>query len=244
MAQFVNTFALSTQSISSRAIGPLGMVAHRVDTPGRYLGRVRHGDEEVARLDLTVVDEPGQAQADIDLSKLVPRPGAQQRNPARFKISREGYALFFVSTGAGGYGVSLEGPVKEGDDDKPRRVFDSRELGKGDLFVVTLLRPGQWIARAEGAPEEADITVSYPEPGKKSYRPADQATPIEAGARGMRPAALKIGPGAGVVFQIAYQPAAITVALSEPDDGKRVADAPGQKGKRRVRWTNPRPPKP
>lgn len=239
MAKFVNTFALSADRILSSEIGPLGMVAHKIDTAGRYFGRVYQEETQVAQFEVIVEDEPTHGQADVDLANLVARPGEAQRKAARYKMTREGYSIFFVSAGAGGYHVTLEVPVGK-NNGEARVVFDSQKLAENDLFVVTLIRPGVWLAYDRSSASTAEVTVSYPEVSEKAYRPVEQAAMITVGPKGMTPNALKIGPAEGVVFQIAKEATSLSVELAKPDEGPTKVLA---KGKRRARWTNPRPPK-
>lgn len=246
MARFVNTFALSTERISSAEIGPLGMVAHKLNEAGKFVGRVQQGNIEVARFELFVEKGNAHGQADVDLSKLVVRPGDAPRRSARFKVSQEGFVIFFVSEGAGGYSVTLEAPKQSKKSTKTAIIFDSQALTKDDLFVVTLVRPGIWTAHDRPSSGVSEITVTYPEIKTTAYRPSEQGSVVEVTEKGMNPKALKIGPGEGVVFQIAAKTASITVELTKPDDGKpkKGTTESKPKGKRRVRWTNPRSPKP
>jgi hypothetical protein len=242
MARFINTYALETQRISSAALGPLGMVAHQMWTAGRFLGRIIEAQIEVARFELDVL-QGGDPQADIDLAKLVVRSGSSEIRTRRYKVALEGFAVFFVSEGRGGYRVTLETMGEGKTKSKPKRVFDSAKLGANDMFAVTLIRPGIWTAHDRPSKGEASIQVTYPNLGKSAYRPTDEATIIKVGDQGMRPKKAKIGPGEGIVLLVETKAASITVELTKPDDGPPPKKSePKPKGKRRVRWTNPRRP--
>lgn len=241
MANFVNAYALETKQISSAALGPLGMVLHRMAKPGRFLGRVIASKIEIGRFELDVM-EGGPQQIDIDLAQLVARPGAGSIPSRRYKVDVNGFALFFVSKGSGGYRVTLETTKSEKSKAKSRKVFDSNRLRTNDMFVVTLIRPGTWTARDIPSKGEARIQVTYPEPGKSAYRPKDEANLIKVGKEGLRPKRLKIGPAEGVAFLVRGKSASIAVELTKPNDGPPPKKDKKPKGRSRVRWTNPRPP--
>lgn len=244
MARFVNTFALETHKLASAELGPLAMVLHQMPKAGRFAGRVMHGQIEVAGFELEVVDG-GDPQADIDLAKLVERPGTKSLKMRRYKVGAEGFALFFVSEGRGGFRVTLETAGEGKSKHSPKVVFDSAKLGRNDMFVATLIRPGVWTAHDRPSGGQAQVQVGYPTAGKTAYRPSDSATVIKVGEKGMQPKKAKVGPGEGIVFVVETEAASITVELTEPDDGPQPKKGESQpKGKRRVRWTNPRPPRP
>lgn len=237
----VNTHVLETTRIDSARLGPLGMIAHQMLKAGTFVGRILSDEIEVATFLLDVVDECDKTQVDIDLAKVVPLVAAREHALIRYKLRREGFALFFVSKGAGGFRVIVEGvpnDCKEENKEGERESFDSAALALNDMFIVSLIRPGLWTARAQPSGGEAMIKVEYPTLGKVPYRPGD-ATVIKVTEAAMSPETAAIKPGEGIVFQIERYKASVIVELREADDGKEK-QRDDRKGMRRAHWSNPR----
>lgn len=249
MATVINTHALMAQKLRSDEIGPLAMVAHPIMAAGQYFGQVWQGKAAVAQFQLTVEEASTPGQADIDLAALMARPGVGKSRLMRFKMPAGGYAAFFASKGAGGYAVTLD-QVIEGKE--PRSVFDSRKLTEGDVYAVTLLRPGLWIAQDAASGARAQVTVAYPVIGDTPFRPAERGHAISVSGEGMDRDTVKMNPGEGLVFQVGGKGTVLSLALEQPDDGPQkdgdrrnglVAQTAVKSTKstgRRLRWTNPR----
>lgn len=209
----INTFAFRTTAIESASLGVLGTVAHRLDSKGEFRGVVYKGEIVVATFDLTVSPDATSMQADVDLAKLGSR-GRARRDGFRYSVQPEGYLLLYVSEGAGGYHVVVEAPGEE----RAVVIFDSRKLNTGDLFVVTLLRPGRYEMRGDGVEGTGSIRVTYPEPARVPYVPGDVVR-IATSTDGFDPSSVTVGPAQGVVFDVGAENVALVVDCKEPDDG-------------------------
>lgn len=107
--------------VDSGALTILGSVIHPF-AEGEYAGTVWKGEQAVGQFLLHVTEESEATQADIDLAKLaaigssapaalslkqgVPEGCTPERDMA-YWLNPKGYAVFYVSQGAGGYAVTV-----------------------------------------------------------------------------------------------------------------------------------------
>lgn len=240
MKAFINTHALSAERFDSARLTVLAMIAHPLSQTGTYSGTILAGEIEMGRFMIETRPEHPLTQINLDLAKTLPRISASDRQPAAYKLKTGGYLMLLVSEGPGGFRVRLERAADEKKArDKSGSVFDSARLGKGDLFLVTPLRPGKWRMSEPGRGAEGTMTVAYPVLGKTPHRP-DGPVRIKLADRAFEPAKVQIGPAQTVVFEIDAEPVSVVVTLSAPDDGKPDRRPPPDV-RRRVRWTNPSP---
>lgn len=239
MKAFVNTYALRTERLESNRLGTLAMIAHPLAEDGAYAGTILHDQIEVGSFGVEVRYDHNAAQADFDLAQIATRAAAGERAPVTAKLKTGGYLMLFVSQGPGGYQVVMD-RLAERDEPrgKTRRVFDSAQLEKSDLFIVTLIRPGLWKMAEKSAGAEGTIRVAYPTPGKTQYRPGEPVH-VKVAKGQFRPKDVKVGAAQGVVFEVGNEGTVLVVELLERDDGLKKA-APPPKVLRRVRWSNPK----
>lgn len=249
MVMRLDRSALLQTDFDSGALRPLAAVVRQFRQPGGYIGTILRGEQPVGTFYLEVALEEGPVQVDVNLSATAAgqtgnRPGVQgdcgcgkdvhagASTGAHLRLRAEGYALFHVTQGAG-YAVHV-GPAQAGE----AGVWDSRELQEGDLFAVTLLRPGRYRATETSSGGEAAIRVAYPRPGERRGK-KDEATTVEAGGRqGIRPKRLELEAADAHAYRIAG-PSRIRIELQEPDDGPRPVD-----GGPRYRWRRVGPQRP
>jgi hypothetical protein len=227
----------------SGALGMLATIVHRPRESGDYAGSVYLAEEQVGEFTLRVVDEETPLSVHIDLANpRLQRDG--RRQPLRpdqddcgcldhdsggddaastvYSVGRQGYVVFHVSEGSGGYHVQLAGPLggallerREGDNRAKADIWSSRELESGDLFAVTLLRPGTYkVSNERGG--EAKLRLHYPERGKIAYRPPEPQR-VAVTDNGFEPAGFELRPMQGQVFEISTT-ARINISLVEPED--------------------------
>lgn len=253
----INRHALTDTTHASDGLGVLGTIVHPVAGAGRLLGTVYREGRRLGAFEVIADDDSELPQLNLDLFGFGPGrsplpggggtggpggdagggccddEGKPEESPEvdgpRFRVKPEGYLVFHVSWGRAGYHVTLAEPAEEG----PKTVFDSRRLAEGDLFALTLLRPGRYEVRtrkgrgsekggegsgaAAGEPS-GQIRVAYPTPGRTSRRPEGPARiSVEDGA--LEPAKVEVDPAQGLVFECRQKECAIAVELVEPDDG-------------------------
>jgi hypothetical protein len=172
---------------------------------------------------------------ELDVSRSATLAGAaaadadQIATPQVAGLVTGGYASFTAPTG-GAHHVVI---TRIGADGEQEKEFDSTRLGATDAFAITLFRPGTYAMRNAVGGREGRLVVHYPQIGRTAYRPAEPVT-VAVHERGFEPGELTIGPGQGVIFQVAAE-SRITVELLEPDDGPGDAGRKTSLATRRVR---------
>jgi hypothetical protein len=229
MKAFINHHLFAQTTLDSGALTMLGAVIHNFAEAGIYHGTVFRGTETIARFQLMVDSESPAMQADIDLATLKTPPECCCGEPGSeqlFSVNPKGYAVFFVSRGAGGYAVHVARVPAEGEKEQQSRkmaalAFDSRELKEGDLFAATLIRPGTYAVTNKNAKATGQITVAYPKAGKTPYRPPEPVY-VESTAEAFRPAKIAVEASQGQVYRVKV-PSRIKIELVKPDDGPGIA---------------------
>jgi len=232
----INSHLVKAKSIASYPLGILGSIAHPVTKEGEYLGTIKFKRQTVARFKLIVDSDVKETQLDIDFANLHRQGGRKAtERVVEYRVNPEGYLMFFVSSGPGGYHVVLD---KLGGS-KPRRVFDNKSLSEGDLFILTLIRPGNYEVLEKRSKTVAKVTVAYPEITKKPYAPGT-AVNIELAKTGFGPKSktLKIDPGQGIVLRIKNPKSAIMAKLITPDEGPKLRAGSRSKPAKHS-WVNP-----
>lgn len=212
MKAFVNHNLITRTSVDSGSLSPHGMVIHQLREPGEYQGTLLLGDEPVAEFTITVDKEAGAQQVDIDLFALQHGASSSHEGTSRFVVQPEGYVVFYVSQGRGGYAVMIREPGER----RRESVFDSRRLADGDLFALTLLRPGTYSVRNSEGRGQARIVVAYPEAGNAPYRAPD-AVNIRCGREGFKPRQIEVRSAQGQVYSF-DAPSRLQIELQEPED--------------------------
>ncbi|MDN5216638.1 hypothetical protein QQ020_31505 [Fulvivirgaceae bacterium BMA12] len=242
MAIKINKTAFSHTSFSNEDLGSLSYIVHQLPKKGYYNGKIYQGKKVIDHFELTCSDEFKTRQVDIDICSFRNTP-ISEKGKSGFKVGPEGYVVFFNSQGTSGLRVRLDLLEKE----KFRNTFDNTKLGKGDLLVFTLLRPGSYRALASNARSGLNLEVQYPTE-KLLTRRQDLNKPveIEVGKKGFNINSAKLLPGQGLLFRF-QEPSSVITRLAKPvDEGKfndklkLVRKKSKKKPRRQVHWVNPR----
>ncbi len=250
MALRLNRTLFQQTDADSGALSMLGTVVHGVADVGHHRGTVYRGKEAVGEFTLRV-EEAGPLQVHVDLAAQGLQGASGRRGAhghqdgccdhetgaggaqaaAVYTVGRDGHAVFHVSSGSGGYAVTLadtgRGEVPGEDRDRREeqgRVWDSRRLEAGDLFGVTLLRPGAYRVSGEGGRAEARLRLAYPQRGRTAYRPPEPLH-IAVSEDGFDPKDIELQPLQGQVYEIRTG-SRVVISLVEPDDGPQQPDRP------------------
>jgi len=183
-------FLFHQLGLDSGALTILGAIVHRFTTPGEYRGVSLRADKRDAVFFVTVEKGLAANQVNIDLATLQapsdPSCGCVAAGAERrFTVGANGYGVFHVSGGPGGFAVHLglaaEAPPEH-------REFDSVKLRNGDLFAATILRPGVYKVSnlAQAKSEGLRIDVAYPRASQKPFQPPPPIR-IKATERGFDP---------------------------------------------------------
>jgi hypothetical protein len=180
-------------------------------------------------------------QVDVDLATLHPSgPKPCEPDPERrYEVRAGGRAVFYTTAGRSGYSVVVHPPPG-----KDRTiVFDSRTLNEGDLFILTLLRPGSYRALNTYSDAVCTINVLYPEPAEHPRR-SFEFEEVTLTEKGFSRTSVEVQSTQGVAFQL-NAPARIRVELEEPVERPpgpegALAAAEGLSRPGKVTWRKPR----
>lgn len=196
----VNIQLLRTTTFDSGALGMLAMVIHQFSSAGRYRATIKQRGHAVTEVDFEVDDNSKVMQLDIDLAQAVrsakARPescGCTSEKQTTRVVSPKGFVLFHASSG-GGYSVAVsktEGKV----------VFDSTNLGEGDLFAVSLLEPGTYSMANTIGSVEGEIVVSLTPEAAKRIKTLETLY-IDVSQKKLDPKGIEVASSQGLVFRI------------------------------------------
>lgn len=241
----------------SGALTMLTSVVHRPAEVGDYLGTVYRGDQPLGEFALQVREEETPLSVHIDVA-TVKLPDTSRRRAASkkddccpddehdhgqrraYEVGRGGYVVFHVSEGMGGYSVQLAnargGAAEERREGRDAKPWSSADLQEGDLFAVTLLRPGTYRLTNQ-AGGEGKVKLAYPTRGPTAYRPPEPVR-VSVTNDGFQPSGIELQALQGLVFEVRGT-ARISITLVEPDDGPERADRRPELGERgsRLRYT-------
>jgi len=237
-AQF-NRHLFTQTNVDSGALTLHGMVIHTFREPGEYQVALLWNNETIRRFPLIVDDQAETMQVNIDLAALH-RPGTQHTE--EYMLKPGGSAVFHVGRGTGGYAVIAtrlgEPQPHEGHGKRPERAatpmpFDSRELREGDMFAVTLLRPGVYSLTNNTVRAKGNLVVTYPKP-RGRHEAAPEPVTVECTEKGFVPERVELQPFQGLLFRVSA-PSRIRIDLVKPDDGPEGPRSPGLTG-----WRKPK----
>lgn len=206
MKAVINRRLFAQTNLDSGALTILGTIVHRFTESGEYQGTVLRNEQIVTTFRFIVDERCSVMQLDIDLASL------NSQQSCDFVVNREGYVVFKVSRGAGGYAVV----VRHINTECETRVFDSRELTEGDLFAATLLRPGIYRATNVNTCAQGEIVVAYP--SREALRCPLEPVTIECTSNGFIPNRIEIQPTQGLIYRFEIS-SRIQIDLVEPNDG-------------------------
>jgi hypothetical protein len=229
MNGMLNRFIFSEINLDSGSLGVLTSVIHKFPEEGAYNATILRGSEAVGRFSILVGESPQrttelrqqqrytQIHVDLKAPDLSLAQVAENRTDNRFLLERDGYAVFHISTGAGGYRVEVYKTGKEGNN--AAKAFDSRELRDDDLFVATVLRPGSYSITNVTNKARAELRVLYPEIGKIPRIP--EPVSLECTQKAIEPHKIQISPTQPLIFKFQI-PSRIKIELVKPDDRPRL----------------------
>lgn len=216
-----------TQNVfDSRALTVLTTLMHRFPEPGTFEAFVRRDGRLVGRLAIDILRECAERQINVNLAKLEVAEGTGGcRGARRYELSVDGLLGFYVSRGSGRYRVTVT--TSDEKEEAKRTVLDnSRCVPEGDLFAVTLVRPGVYHLVESRWKSETEIRVRLPE-DVEDYRP-DTPRLFELDEEGVvEKGPIELYSGQSVVLRC-MEEASIEVRLEEPDEsvGEPVGKPP------------------
>lgn len=217
-------------SFDSGALGLTTSVIHQFAKPGVYAATVMQNGRPVGEIGFEVDADAADMQLDLDLASIMEGRGAEKDCGCGDKasvmptVSPKGYVLFHATRGGGWSAVV-------GDARKPQ--FDTRRLGKGDLFALVLMEPARYTVENTLGKARGTIEVGFSKVDARKL-PDMQPVTVEAG-EAFRPEAIRLTATQGLVFQVGSD-ARIVIARQ----GKREPEP--KRGP--MRFARPRPAEP
>jgi hypothetical protein len=245
MKPYINKAALNKTAFSSKEISILSYLVHPIQKEGNYQGTIYRGKEVIDRFKLVCHKRGEEKQVNIDLS------GFNLRNPASygektFTLGEDGSVVFFDSKNDHSMGVKLE-LLRKGKE--KAEGFDTAELGKGDLYATTFLRPGLYKARFSNSRQLLEVDVIYPEkPDLTQRRKAQEPVSVDVTEKGFSRKRARLYPGQGLVFQMKAN-GTVDVQLEKATEPKKQKPQPPfvqdlkkkkKRVERKIRWENPK----
>ncbi len=210
----INRHILSQINVDSGLLTVLTSVAHRFSEAGEYFAILKRAGNDVGRFKIVVAEAANmQPSLKIDLQplELPPQKHFESEKCNCYTLKTGGTALFYVSSGAGGYSLEIHKTNK----DNAAKVFDSLELKAEDLYIATLLRPGSYLIRNTLNKTQAELKIVYPEIGKTPRNAPPQS--VECSECAITPAKICINPAQALIFCLKV-PSRIRIELIKPED--------------------------
>jgi hypothetical protein len=232
----INRNILKQTVFDSGALPTLCSVIHTLSAAGEYFGTLILNEQPAGNFTIVVEDKAPNNQATIDLAALQPGLPRHFSRAAgdRFRLRTNGNVVFYVSEGGGGYAVTLSRAGAE----RREAIFDSRALRDGDIFLVTLLRPGAYRLANTLANQEAKISVGYPEAGKTRLTHL-VVEPVEVTERGFSRQQVEMRSAQGLALQC-NAPSRLRLELVEPYERARTTEVKaGAARPNKVTWRKP-----
>ena len=221
----VDLAALGQTHFDSATPSGSAVVAHRLPTAGDYVvsrldGRslvrthamsVRAAVDDATDLGRTPAPALQFADEEVRLPGVGRTLATEELDSLRM---REGGVASFTGAAGSEHTARIQQVSKAG---RPSTVWDSTKLVAGDLYALSIARPGTYAMRNTADGSEATVVVTYPVRGNRAYRPATPVT-VRCTERGFEATEVTLGPLQGLVVQV-EAPARVVIDLVEADDG-------------------------
>jgi hypothetical protein len=243
----LNRAVFAARPYSSDALTVLTTLFHHFPEAGSFEIFISRNGALVSRLNLRVALENAPNQHNIDMAMLAAdEPGCETEPDYLLHVG--GFIGFHASSGSDSYSVVVR---QLGEREKRTLLVSNAEIPAGDLFAVTLVRPGAYRVMDSLNKNEAVVHVAAPQvpprerlrapratDARERYRP-DQATLVEVRKEGFSEKEMRLMAGQSVVF-LCNAPAKIQL---EPPKEERPREGLPDKKRHVVRRTpkNPTP---
>jgi hypothetical protein len=225
----INRFLFSQTTIDSGSLTPHCTLVCKFTDPGEYQGIIMKGSAITTRFKLNVNEERSFNNVS-SLSMTNSKEDSQLSNESKqvndtsnqinidlsniisiYTLKKGDYAVFYVSTGAGGYSIEIYRSEKG----SQIKTFDSKELKDGVIFSAMIIRPGTYLITNTVNGAKADLVINYPELGrmKKILVPIN----LESNTKEIVPNKINIDPSQGLIFKINTL-SRIRIELTKPED--------------------------
>src|SRR5680860_819034 len=200
---------------ASYSLTVLATLVHRFTETGTY--QVAVSGRGRTRIDtLTVKEGAAHRQVNIDMAKPGNAPGQLGSQgcccepAAGRELAPGGVVAFYASTGTGSYEVTI---TQLGEREKRVVLSSAESLPAGDLFAVTLVRPGTYEVRDESSTASAEVYIWIP---KGERIRTEHVELLRLGEAGFEPDSLRLHAGQSIIIECGHD-ARVVVELRDPE---------------------------
>ena len=199
----LNRPVFAQQGFDSSAITVLTTLFHRFERAGDYDLIIQRDGQVIHRTNVRIEEQDAPLQENIDMASE-----RLDRDPG-YRLAAGGVMGFYASEGTGRYTVRIS-QIQERE--KQTLLDNTEVVPAGDLFAVTLVRPGTYEVSNEDGKAVCTVEVSLPQ-GEKHR--TEEAVVIEVGEGGSyKPRTARLLAGQTVVFHCTA-PARIRLTLAK-----------------------------
>ncbi|NHB69804.1 hypothetical protein [Perlabentimonas gracilis] len=189
MKTILNRNLLENTNFTSDTLSPFSFLVHSLVKAGTYSLEIYENNRLVYTNQIISANENNETGLNIDLhlNSLSSQKGS-------FLINGDhAYLLFYNSQAFTKNRVVIK--------DKTNIVFDSNTPKKGDLFILNLLKPGEYILKSNSLKTSMKLNVLYPD--LKRDKVSDSLTKINLDAKSIREKdSQPLLPNQGIVIQL------------------------------------------
>lgn len=189
MNTILNRNLLENTNFSSNTLSPFSFLVHPLAKPGTYGIEIYENNNLIHTNQIISSNENKETSLNIDL--YLPSLRAQKGS---FKINGDhAYLLFYNSQSFSKNRVIIK--------DKDSVVYDSISPVKGDLFVLNLLKPGEYTLKSNSLKTSMKLNVQYPD--LKRDKLSDAMTRINLNSHSIKAIdSQPLLPNQGVIIQL------------------------------------------
>ena len=196
----LNIAAVTKESADSGAIGVLESVIHQMADPGYY--SINCYDDGVltnAVYEVEVVKQGGASQVDVDLSELCSSMVGRVCATKLDAVNIGGFLQFFATRPSKGFSAVVTTTEIIHGSPTIIPVYDTKEMSKADIYVLTLIVPGEYeIVNQMNPKEKGLLSISEYDPNNPDLTPIDVSVedagfvPRTVSATSIQPIAFRI----------------------------------------------------
>jgi hypothetical protein len=225
----LNRHLFTETGTDSGAINVLGTVVTRLREPGTYRIELFDGDQYLTHRTLVVSEEEHATQVDIDFASLPEVRGDRTHDRdcscsdhGTLRLREGGYLLLYVSQGPGGFAATVHDYTE-----RETPAFESRRLQGDEYFAVTLLRPGEYVARNEVDGSEFEFAVTRPDV-EGTLEVPDEPLRVAVTDQAMKAEEYELEPPEGLVFEIETDARIVVEMVEEREKPDEPSRPPGR----------------
>lgn len=150
MNTVLNKNLLETTRFSTNTLSPFSFYVHKLQKTGAFVIEIYSNNQLAATNQVIVSKENPLPAVNIDLAL----PALKNMKEAILLNEQSAYLLFYNSQGFSMNRIVIK--------ENGNAIFDSNKPEKGDLFVLNLLKPGEYTLDSKSLKTSLKINIEYP----------------------------------------------------------------------------------